>query len=419
MGVAAANIQQQLRAFGRKGRETHADHDANPMTPAARLSAAIEVLDRILTGSAVEPTLANWGRANRYAGSGDRHAIRDLVFDALRNRRSFAALGGGLTGRGLILGAVRSAGRDPAGVFTGTAHAPPPVGPDESGHVPTGAEALDVPDWLEVPLQSALGADYAATMQAMRRRAPTFLRVNLARISQEAAVERLAGEGIVAKPHPDVNTALQVTEGARKIQTSSSYLEGLVELQDASSQAVVARLGLHPGQRVLDYCAGGGGKTLAMAARGATVFAYDINATRMKDLPDRAKRAGVRVEIVESPDLAAPYDLILIDAPCSGSGSWRRDPQGKWALTAERLAELLRIQAGILDRAVPLLSPDGVLAYATCSLLAEENEAQMRAFSTRRPEFRTLDQQRFGPLQDGDGFFVTLLTRSGLPPTQL
>ena len=139
----------------------------------------------------------------------------------------------------------------------------------------------------------------------------------------------------------------------------------------------------------------------------------------MKDLPDRAKRAGVRVHILENPDLAGPYDLILIDAPCSGSGSWRRDPQGKWALTPERLAELLRIQAGILDRAVPLVQPGGVLAYATCSLLTEENETQIRAFSTRHPEFRTLNQQRFGPLQGGDGFFVTLLTREGLPPTQL
>ena len=248
MGLSAANFQQQLRAFGRKGREAHADCDANPMTPAARLSAAIAVLDRILAGSAVEPTLTNWGRANRYAGSGDRHAIRDLVFDALRNRRSFAALGGGLSGRGLILGAVRSAGQDPAEVFTGVGHAPAPVGPDEAGRVPNGAEALDVPDWLEVPLQSALGAEYAATMQAMRRRAPTFLRVNLARISREGAVVRLAAEGIIAEPHPDVNTALQVTEGARKIQTAPSYMEGLVELQDASSQAVVAVLDLHPGR---------------------------------------------------------------------------------------------------------------------------------------------------------------------------
>jgi 16S rRNA (cytosine967-C5)-methyltransferase len=389
------------------------------MTPAARLSAAIEVLDRILAGAAEEPCLANWGRANRYAGSGDRHAIRDLVFDALRNRRSFAALGGGLTGRGLVLGAVRSAGQDPAEVFTGLGHAPSPVGPQEAGRVPAGAEALDVPDWLEPPLQAALGADYSATMQAMRSRAPVFLRVNLARISRDQAVQRLAAEGIGADPHPLVNTALQVIEGARKIQTAPAYLEGLVELQDASSQAVVAVLDLRPGMQVLDYCAGGGGKTLAMAARGATVFAHDISPARMKDLPNRAKRAKAKAGILENPALSAPYDLILIDAPCSGSGSWRRDPQGKWALTPERLAELLRIQAGILDRAVPLLGQGGVLAYATCSLLSAENEAQIAAFLGRQPEFRILDQRRFGPLQGGDGFFVTLLTRGTLPPTQL
>jgi 16S rRNA (cytosine967-C5)-methyltransferase len=389
------------------------------MTPAARLSAAIEVLDRILAGSAVEPTLANWGRANRFAGSGDRQAIRDVVFDALRNRRSFAALGGALTGRGLVLGGVRHAGRDPVEVFTGVGHAPAVVGPDEAGRVPQGAEALDVPDWLEAALQSALGTEYQATMQAMRRRAPVFLRVNLARISRDEAALRLSGEGIDTEPHPLVNTALQVTAGTRKIQTSPSYLEGLVELQDASSQAVVALLDLRPGMQVLDYCAGGGGKTLAMAARGVTPFAHDISAARMKDLPDRAKRAGASVRIVENPAVSAPYDLILIDAPCSGSGSWRRDPQGKWALTPERLAELSRMQADILDRAVPLLAEAGVLAYVTCSLLTEENEVQMQDFVTRHAEFRSLDQRRFGPLQGGDGFFVTLLTRDMVPPTQL
>ena len=197
------------------------------MTPAARLSAAIEVLDRILAGGAVEPSLSNWGRANRFAGSGDRHAIRDLVFEALRKRRSCAALGGGLTGRGLILGLVRAGGGDPGALFTGSGHAPAPVGPDEGGRVPDGAEALDVPDWLEPRLQAALGGDYSATMRAMRERAPVVLRVNLARVTVPEAVRHLAAEGIVAVPHPLAATALQVNEGARKVQTSGSLSAGL------------------------------------------------------------------------------------------------------------------------------------------------------------------------------------------------
>jgi 16S rRNA (cytosine967-C5)-methyltransferase len=415
----AADFQHQLRVLRGKGRQSHAKRDPILMTPSARLSAAIAVLDRILAGAPVEQTLVNWGRANRYAGSGDRHAIGDLVFDGLRNRRSYAALGGGLTGRGLVLGGVRADGRDPAELFTGVGHAPPVVGPQEGGRSPQGAEALDVPDWLEPGLKAALGAEYEATMAAMRRRAPVFLRVNLARISRDDAVLRLAGEGIAADAHPLASSALQVTAGERKIQTSGSYLEGLIELQDASSQAVVDVLELRPGLRVLDYCAGGGGKTLAMAARGVAPHAHDINATRMKDLPDRAKRAGAKVKIVHNPAQTAPYDLILIDAPCSGSGSWRRDPQGKWLLTADRLAELLRVQADILDRAVALLHGKGSVAYATCSFLGEENEAQVAAFLRRHPDFRVARQQRFGPLQGGDGFFVALLTRADAPTTQL
>ncbi len=389
------------------------------MTPAACLSAAIVVLDRILAGAPVEHSLTGWGRGNRFAGSGDRHAIRDLVFDALRCRRSHAALGGGLTGRGLVLGGLRAAGVDPAGLFTGLAHAPAPQHPDEIGHAPTGAAALDVPDWLEADLQSALGPDYHSVMQAMRQRAPVFLRVNLARVSRDEVLQLLAQEGIAAQAHDLVNSALQVTANARKVQTSAPYLAGLVELQDAASQAVVALLDLPPGARVLDYCAGGGGKTLAMAARGVAPDAHDSNAVRMKDLPARAARAGARIRIVQDPARSAPYDVILVDAPCSGSGSWRRDPQGKWALTPERLAELLRLQSDIMDRCVPLLAARGVLAYATCSLLAAENEAQVQGFLARHSGFHASAVQRFTPLQGGDGFFAAMLTRDTTRTTQL
>ena len=381
------------------------------MTPAARLSAAIAVLDRILAGTTADQALTQWGRGHRFAGSGDRHAIRDLVFDALRCKRSCAALGGGMTGRGLVLGGLRAAGQDPLGLFDGQGHAPAIPGPADEGRLPQGAEALDVPDWLEPLLQAALGDGYAATMQAMRHRAPVFLRVNLARIGRDGAMAALAADGIACLAHPTVNTALQVTGNERKIQMSAAYLSGLVELQDAASQAVVARMDLAPGARVLDYCAGGGGKTLAMAARGVAPDAHDSNPARMKDLPARAARAGAKVRLVQDVAKTAPYDAILMDAPCSGSGSWRRDPQGKWALTAARLDALLAVQADILDRCVPLLAGRGVLTYATCSLLAEENEAQVNEFLTRHPEFALQDQAQFSPLEGGDGFFVAMLTR--------
>ena len=389
------------------------------MIPAARLSGAIEMLDRILAGATAEQVLTNWGRANRFAGSGDRHALRDLVFDALRCRRSYAALGGAETGRGLILGGLRAEGIDPVTFFTGLSHAPAPVQPGETGRSPEPYEALDCPDWLADDLQASLGPDFTSVMHALRHRAPVFLRVNLAKTSRVAAMSALAHAGIATRVCDWVETALEVTENARKIQISTAYAGGLVELQDASSQAVVAHLALRPGLKVLDFCAGGGGKTLAIAAYGVAPDAHDADPVRMRDLPVRAARAGARVRLLENPANTAPYDLIFADVPCSGSGSWRRDPQGKWALTAARLRDLLNVQAQILDRVLPLLKPSGVLAYATCSLLRDENEAQVEAFIARHPAWQILDQRRFSPLQGGDGFFVARLTQDPMQPTQL
>lgn len=381
------------------------------MTPAARVAAAIEVLDLILAGSVPDVALTNWGRANRFAGSGDRGAIRDHVFAALRCRASFAALGGGMTGRGLMLGAVRASGQPVEAVFSGEGHAPKPV-QDEPGAAPQGYAALDCPDWLGPRLEQALGADFAPVMRVLQSRAPVFLRVNTARTTREAAVEALAAEGIGAAPVDWVKTALEVTGNAKKIQTSQAYLTGLVELQDASSQAVVESLYLTPGAKVLDYCAGGGGKTLALAARGAKVWAHDAFPGRMVDLPPRATRAGLRVMITQTPEETKPYDVILTDVPCSGSGSWRRDPAGKWALTAARLEELCALQARILDQVIPLVRHGGTLAYATCSLLAEENETQIAAFQARHSGWALKTQRRFSPLNGGDGFFLATLTRT-------
>ena len=382
------------------------------MTPAARLSAAITVLDRILAGSAPEQALTNWGRASRFAGSGDRHALRDIVYDALRCRRSYAALGGGLTGRGLVLGSLRDKGTDASALFTGEGHAPSLITDQDQGIAPQSYTALDCPDWLGPALQNSLGDDFEPVMRALRHRAPVFLRANLARATPDQAIAALAAEGITAGLHPLAKTALEVTENARKIHTSQAYLQGLVELQDAASQAVIAEIPLRAGLRVLDHCAGGGGKTLALAAQAkVTLFAHDADPRRMRDLPARAKRAGASVTITENPENTASYDVILTDVPCSGSGSWRRDPQGKWALTADDLTRLCQIQAAILDRTAPMVAAHGHLAYATCSMLTCENEAQITGFLARHPGWHSTKQRRFSPLMGGDGFYFALLTR--------
>jgi 16S rRNA (cytosine967-C5)-methyltransferase len=378
------------------------------VTPGARAAAAIVVLDRILAGEPAEKALTNWGRSNRYAGSGDRAAVRDLVFQALRQRRSAAALGGGLTGRGLILGLARALGDE--ALFSGEGHAPAPPGPDETGRAPDAEEALDLPPWLMPHLRDSLGPDLDAVANALRSRAPVFLRVNLRKADLATAQAALAAESIATRPHPLAATALEVVENARKVQTSAAYRDGLVELQDASSQAVVEALPLADGMTVLDHCAGGGGKTLAMAARAnLQLFAHDATPRRMADLPERARRAGVMVTLTDRPETAGPYDLILVDAPCSGSGSWRRDPEGKWRLTPEQFDSVRKTQAAILDHVVPMLRKGGLLAYATCSLLRAENQDQAQAFLDRHPGWRLESEHRFTPLQGGDGFYLSLL----------
>lgn len=381
------------------------------MTPGARLAAAITVLDRVLAGEPAEKALTNWGRASRFAGSGDRAAVRDIVFDALRRKRSAAALGGGVTGRGLVLGLCRAAGQE--ALFSGEGHAPAVPGPLDAGRAAEGAEALDLPDLLIPMLRASLGDQLEPVAKALRLRAPVFLRVNRAKGTMEQGIAALAAEGITALAHPLAEAALQVTGQARKLQTSAAYLGGLVELQDASSQAVVEALPLGGGMRVLDHCAGGGGKTLAMAARaGLRLYAHDIAPRRMVDLPERARRAGAEVTLTDQPEAEAPFDLVLVDAPCSGSGSWRRDPEGKWALTPARLAGLVAEQASILDRAAAMVGGGGALAYVTCSLLAGENAGQVERFLMRATGWAVETERSFLPTRGGDGFYLCVLRRT-------
>ncbi|HHH89324.1 MAG TPA: RsmB/NOP family class I SAM-dependent RNA methyltransferase [Aliiroseovarius sp.] len=385
------------------------------MTPAARIAAAIGILDKVLAGEPAEKALTNWARASRFAGSGDRAALRDHVFDALRNRASFAHLGGALTGRGLMIGALRAAGVDPATLFTGEGHAPAPLSEAEQAPPPPMPElvALDCPDWLAPQLRASLGDDFAPVMQALKVRAPVFLRVNLARADRETAARRLAQDGIDTRPHPLAETALEVTRNPRRVRNSTAYQQGLVELQDAAAQAICAEIPMAPGARVLDYCAGGGGKALALAARGARVLAHDAQPARLRDLPVRAARAGVEIPLLDRPGVrrAAPFDLVVADVPCSGSGAWRRSPEGKWRLTPDALDELCDIQSGILDEIADLVAPGGALVYITCSLLARENQDQVARFLARFPGWRLARQRLLTPRDGGDGFFQARLMR--------
>lgn len=385
------------------------------MTPAARVAAAIEILDMIGDGTPAEQVLTRWGRSNRFAGSKDRAAIRDHVFDVLRQNRSVAWLGGASTGRGLMLGLLRAGGVDPATIFTGEGHAPAPLEEYElaapEGDMPT-VDALNLPDWLADEFSNSLGDMATQTATILQSRAPLTLRVNTHKTDTHGATLMLKEAGVEVEANPLSPSALTVTEGPRRVRNSAAYLEGFVELQDASSQAVVDAL--PASKRVLDYCAGGGGKALALAARGAdAVFAHDVDPARMRDLPLRAARAEAEITQLATSELArsGPYDLVLVDAPCSGSGSWRRAPEAKWTLTREKLNATTVLQDEILDAAQQLVAPGGTLAYATCSILRDENMARVEAFLERHSDWNCALHKTYDVSDLGDGFFTAHLTK--------
>ncbi len=379
------------------------------MTPAARIAAAIEVLDRIVAGDAAERALTAWARGSRFAGSKDRAAIRDHVFGVLRKRRSCAVWGGGTDGRALMIGALLADGIDPATMFTGEGHAPAPLAEGEGGDAPQGPDALDLPDWLLDRFRASLGDQAEAVAEVLRHRAPIMLRVNLRKGGVDGALASLFNDGVEAEPDPISPTALRVSAGERRIRLSAAYADGLVELQDGSSQAAVDELPLESNWNILDFCAGGGGKILAMAGRvQARITAHDADPNRLKDLEPRAERAGVDVAVLPSGALTGPYDLVLADVPCSGSGTWRRAPEAKWALSPERLAQLQAIQAGILEQVAPMTQR---IAYMTCSVLDDECHDQVAAFVARHPDWQLSAEHRWLPGPSGDGFYLALITR--------
>lgn len=387
------------------------------MTPAARINAAIHILDAIIAGQPAEPALLGWARNSRFAGSGDRAAVRDLVFEALRRRDSLAALGGTLSGRGLMLGLLRLRNEAPELVFNGEGHAPAPLSAEELSTGVSAGEAdqiSDLPDWIWPDWSASLGRDAMAAAHVMRARAPVWLRVNLRRADPCVAQDELAKDGIETEANSDLPSALRVIAGERRIAGSTAYKSGMVELQDLSPQLACAALPLLPGASVLDYCAGGGGKALALAAReNIMLTAHDISPARMADLPARAARAGVQIALSPPQKLGRDYDLVLIDVPCSGSGTWRRSPDAKWRLNRTDLDKLVETQSAILRQAARLVAPGGRLAYMTCSILDRENDDQITDFLSQNPDFTVEKRENWLTPHGSDGFYLSLMLRAG------
>lgn len=396
------------------------------MTPGARVAAAAAVLDDWLAGEErLERLLRRWGQGARYAGSKDRRAVADIAYDCLRRRRSYLwRAGGAESGRALTIGRALAAGEPLDAIFTGDGHAPPPLSEAERAATRPGVEGApaavraDCPDWLEAPLRAALGDAFEAALATLCERAPVDLRVNRLKASRVEALAALGGGAppLVGKAVEGAEDAIRLDPGARAT-ASTAYRDGLVELQDAASQAGAAFADPRPGETVLDFCAGGGGKALALASLmggDGRIVAHDAAPERMKDLPGRAARAGARIEIADRAEVSAfrgVCDLVFVDAPCSGSGTWRRDPEAKWRLSPARLDALVEAQREAVSEAIGYVRPGGRLVYATCSVLAEENRRQAKWIEAETG-LRLDEERAWLPGAPGDGFFAARFVKA-------
>jgi 16S rRNA (cytosine967-C5)-methyltransferase len=431
------------------------------MTPAARASAAIEVLAEIEAHKRpAAEALKDWGVSHRFAGSGDRAAIGNLVFDCLRTRASAAYAMGEGSPRAIVLRTlVTSWGLAPeqvAALADGGRHAPEPLSDAERvglGHllpayVPAHIRG-DYPEWLGSEFERAFGAYAAAEGAALARRAPVDLRVNTLKADRDKVLKALRRYEARPTPYAPVGIRIEQAPGPGKsphVEAEPGHGKGWFEVQDEGSQLATLLSGAKPRQQIIDLCAGAGGKTLGLAAlmeNTGQLYAYDADRMRLGPIFERLKRAGVRnVQVLSAGDsealakLDGKMDVVLIDAPCTGSGVWRRRPDAKWRLSPHMLEARLAEQKAVLDEGARLVKPGGRLAYITCSVLPAENRDQVDAFLARQPEFRIIpwpelwQQALLGvssvPSADGsaetllmtprkhgtDGFFVAVLQRS-------
>lgn len=373
------------------------------MTPSARVQAAIDILDEVIAsarddGPPADAIVQRYFKTRRYAGSKDRRAVRELVYRAIRRSAQRPD-----SGRAAMLGIADEDG-DVAASFDGSVHGPAVRG-DE-----TGAPASYVPEWVKPEFSPLVGPE---EWPSLLERAPLDLRVNAARASRDDLLTRF--EGAVATRLSPWGLRLPPDT---KVDDHPAFADGLVEVQDEGSQLIA--LACHPanGLDMLDLCAGAGGKALALAAAapGAKIIASDNNRARLSQLAPRAERAGASVatrlldgglEEQQLADLAGQADIVLVDAPCSGSGTWRRNPEGRWRLTLERLDRLVALQERLLDLAAPLVKPGGALVYATCSILHREGAGQAEAFLGRHSSWNAQDVSFDGGRADGPGRLLT------------
>ncbi|NEU11632.1 RsmB/NOP family class I SAM-dependent RNA methyltransferase [Methylobacterium sp. BTF04] len=433
------------------------------MTPPARLSAAIEVLADIAgRRRPAADALKDWGLAHRFAGSGDRAAIASLVYDTLRRRASAAWIMGDDSPRSLVIGMLRLqyglAAPTVAGLFSGERFAPDPLTDHERTQIDRGSltdapahVAGDVPDWVLPALAVTFGGDLLDELRALGRRAPLDIRVNTLKRSRDAALAGLEHLASAPTPHAPHGLRIPIGEDGRgpALHVEPEFIDGWYEIQDEGSQLASLLSGAKAGETVVDLCAGGGGKTLSLAAmmnNDGRLIASDDDPRRLAPIHERLRRAGAMAEI-RTPrggrartdmlgDLDGTVDRVLVDAPCTGSGTWRRNPDAKWRMRPGSLSARVTEQATVLDRAALLVRPGGRVTYITCSLMPEENDAAVAGLLARTggsfsvvdaagnvaalapdlaPALRFTEHglQMSPALTGTDGFYVATLERRG------
>jgi 16S rRNA (cytosine967-C5)-methyltransferase len=399
---------------------------------------------------------------HRYAGSGDRAAIAGLVYDALRRRTSSGFIMQSDKPRAILLGMLkRERGLDAEAVGNladGSKYAPEKLSNDERKRLEVGDlqgapayVAGDYPGWLDSRFERTFGDARAEEGAALASRAPLDLRVNTLKATPDSVLRMLSDLRPESTPWSPWGLRIRLSADAKSpaIHAEPAFIKGTVEVQDEASQLAAMFTAARAGEQVVDLCAGAGGKTLALAAmmeNKGQIFATDDDKRRLAPIHDRLRRSGARNVQVRAPksiggeieDLAGHMDLVLIDAPCTGTGAWRRNPDAKWRMRPGALEQRLQEQAEVLDRSVALLKPGGRIAYVTCSVLDEENGAQVRSFLERHPAFaieppgtvsQTLGERAFmfskaarlsgeGILMtprhtNTDGFFIAVLRRRG------
>ena len=427
------------------------------MRSAGRVAAAIEVLTDVFTQHRpASEALKDWGRAHRFAGSTDRHAIGTLVYDTLRRRNTAASRMGDGRPRALVLGTLREVWNLPAseienlcteqfgpGVLSKAELAA--LNRDMREDMPAYIRG-DFPEWLMPSLTSVFGERAAEEGAALSQRAPIDLRVNTLKSNREQLLGALAKHGAVAGPLSPLCVRVKSPDASTRninVEVEPAHGMGWFEVQDAASQVAALMSGATAGERVADICAGAGGKTLALAAmmqNKGSISAYDADKHRLRPIFDRMTRAGVtNIDVIPADeanklDQSGGFDCVVIDAPCSGSGSWRRKPDAKWRLAEVQLQQRIRDQREVLERAAPLVKKGGRLVYITCSVLPEENTTQVERFLGIHREFEIIpyavqwaaaigtpppksadgrtDTLLVTPAQHGtDGFFIAVLKK--------